>query len=663
MSLKDIINKNMKLLFRNKETAFTIIFGPLLIILIVSFAFMGSSKINVEIGAYSSNYTILTDKFISALIDKDFRVNIMDSKESCIKKIEEGEFGACIIFPPDFEIAENKTNEVEFYVDNSRINFVYAIIDSLADEFNLQTTALSKELTQNILNRLFVTRTVVLEELNATAKAEFAMEKSVNLADDAISSLTNGSSVTLSTIDLKTIRGYATSLETDVKLVYDNAAEAIDNSIIGLKKARDECDECTNSTITQIEITINRLNEIQEKINQIYDDSPQKLETMYMLIDSASNAVNKLQEGYDDLNTRISAASNTLGGINESLIDVKNSILETKGRMQHLKGLIDSLEISEASTVAAPISTNVKPISRGEQVTFTYPYLLIVVIMFMGLMLGSMLVVTDKTSKAAFRNFTTTTKDEFFTLGAFATTFLIVMFQFIIIFILSFFFVSTPLFSNIITTLIVAIFAIALFSFIGMIIGHLSTSREGSMITSLALASIFLFISNLVVPIEGMNKIIQSIASINPYVVMSELMKRALLFHLPFWKIGYEIFIILAVCILLFIIIIEVQKYSKKKYFKQLSVGAGMLEVEEKKQITPLEIKGMKIFNLHDLLESLDKIPRHEFKEIVNEKFNPIRDWVLKDVGNKKLAKKLGVKSKERMILIIEKFIKKSRKK
>jgi hypothetical protein len=59
MKLGTVIAKNLKLLFRSKESAYTIVFGPILIILLVSFAFMGATDdYTVRVGTYSPARTV-----------------------------------------------------------------------------------------------------------------------------------------------------------------------------------------------------------------------------------------------------------------------------------------------------------------------------------------------------------------------------------------------------------------------------------------------------------------------------------------------------------------------------------------------------------------------------------------------------------------------------
>jgi ABC-type multidrug transport system permease subunit len=332
-----------------------------------------------------------------------------------------------------------------------------------------------------------------------------------------------------------------------------------------------------------------------------------------------------------------------------------------KGSLTYTYELLDSIEVAEAGSIVSPIQTAINPITReDDNLTFTYPYVLMLVIMFMGLMLGSTLVVVDKTSHAAFRNFTTSTRDEFHIFMSYLTTLLVLLAQVFIILLFSYFLVSTPLLNNFATSIFIILIAISLWSFLGMIIGYLSNNQESSMIACLTIGSISLFISNLVIPIEGMNQLIRVFTYVNPYVVLSEMLKKSMLFNIPTGGFGAQLLIMLIVVIALFIAIILVQRYMKKRYFTQMRT----VEVKAvKKAVKPLEIMGRPVKDEFQLLTVLDLMTRADFQKLVTENSNPIYIWIRDEIGDKKLAGSLKTTSKERMILALDKRLKKMTRK
>src|SRR4051812_49024358 len=99
MKLSTTIAKNMKLLFRNKESAYTIIFGPLLIILLVSFAFMGASdEYTIRVGTYSPANTLFSQHTISILNQKNYLVSVYPTQADCVGSVKAGATHACMVF-------------------------------------------------------------------------------------------------------------------------------------------------------------------------------------------------------------------------------------------------------------------------------------------------------------------------------------------------------------------------------------------------------------------------------------------------------------------------------------------------------------------------------------------------------------------------------------
>ena len=288
-----------------------------------------------------------------------------------------------------------------------------------------------------------------------------------------------------------------------------------------------------------------------------------------------------------------------------------------------------------------------------EKVAFTYPYLFVLVMMFMGLLLASTLVVTDKMSRASFRNFTTPTSDTFHIFSSFITAFIILFVEAILILLASTIFVAEPLLLNTPATVLLVCITIVVFSFLGMIIGYLSKTQEAAMIASISVGSILLFVSNVISPIEGMLSFVQLIAKINPYLVLSELLKRSMLFGITLDQVFSELIIVLVLIIVLLLLTLFIQSRAKKKYFRQ----EGTLLAPHIP--APLMIAGHQINNLVELLDVLDHMTRVEFESVVKTDANVISEWVAKEVRHKSLSKKLRTTSKEKMIIVIDKYLSK----
>ncbi len=161
MALLKIIQKNFKLLIRSKSSALIIILGPLLVIFLVGIAFDNMDRYSINIGTYSDAYSPLSESFIEKLAAQDFALQKIDSEELCINKIKMGTLHSCIIFPPNLNIESGKINELIFYVDQSKMNLMWMVLDSLSTNVEERSSEVSRDITSNLLQKISEAQTAL----------------------------------------------------------------------------------------------------------------------------------------------------------------------------------------------------------------------------------------------------------------------------------------------------------------------------------------------------------------------------------------------------------------------------------------------------------------------------------------------------------------------
>ncbi len=662
MKFAKAIGKNLKLLFRKKETAFTIIFGPILIILLVSFAFSGSGETKAKVGVSSQEYTPLADKYVQTLNDEKYFVSTYSNTSKCISEIEKGSLHACLEFPEDFRIENNKSNEITFYADFSRINLVYMIIDSLSKKMELQSSSLSYEMTKEIIEKLTFAKKQIREQKGKVGEVRRRTSGTLkNLS-------TTGSKIQFdemanTSFDLKRLRGKVTHFKGVADSLEEETLITIEETQDLLSDLESGCDSCSNSTKNKIDSLQDSLNKHRESIVAKNDGSEEKLREAYDFIDALSSGIEDLRLSYQNLTSSASAAKTDIGDAVKRLEENEKDLNNIKGSLMFLLDSLESLEITQAESITSPVTTKIEPISsESSNLTFTYPYILMLVIMFMGLLLSSSLIVADKKSRAAFRSFTTSTPPSYQLFLSFVTSYLIIVAQVLAILLLSFFFIQNSLFRDFGVTSFILAVAIALFSFFGMIIGHLSNSQESATISSITIGSILLFVSNLVIPIESMDWVVRILTKYNPYVVLSELLKKSILFGTSWTLVFKELSFVFGGLVLLVVVLVMVQRYNQRKFFQKHS-DVGKRDEAEEKDVKPLELPKGRVEDAYDLLHVLDKMTRDEFSDFVNKDKNAIKDWVKNELEDKKLISKVSTRSKERMMIRLDKYLKKRAKK
>ena len=111
-------------------------------------------------------------------------------------------------------------------------------------------------------------------------------------------------------------------------------------------------------------------------------------------------------------------------------------------------------------------------------------------------------------------------------------------------------------------------------------------------------------------------------------------------------------FILLVMSIILLGLTVSIQRRIKRKYFKQAGILAPHIPVM-------LHLGSRQVRNEVELLDALDHMTRAEFDAIVSSDDNAISAWVMKELRNKSLGKQLRTTSKERMMLRLDKHLRK----
>jgi len=398
----------------------------------------------------------------------------------------------------------------------------------------------------------------------------------------------------------------------------------------------------------------------------LYNATPDEVQELLDAIDGISNS---LSDFASDLEKSAELNKDTQAKLESSkqgIAAIQSKILELKDALQKTKNNLTNIGVTSAETIVSPVNTKIEPVaSETSKLTFTFPFLLVLVIMFVALLLSSTLVLFEKNSKAFFRNFITPTRPAFFAVTTFLTSFIVIIIQTIIIIALANFFLKIPLFKNFIPTLLIVLVTCIFFIVLGMAIGYLFSTQEGAIMVSIVLGSIFLFLSNLVIPLESMAPALSGIIKYNPYVLASDVLRKSFLFTLRTSEALTAILILLGAAVIMFVLILVLRGFAHNKRIKQ---SPDLLEkklLEEPPKINPksqLQVGSQRVTNKLELLRLLSYLTKAEFEDIVNKQDNKIADWAENELKDIKLASKLRKHvSKEELMKILADEIKKEK--
>ncbi len=505
IKLFEIIKKNFMLLIRSRSSALIILFGPLILMLLIGFAFNTTSLFDIKVGTYSSSYSELSDSIVTQLQDEQFKVIKVDSEKLCVDMIKSGELHVCTVFPADLTI--KSSDKILFYVDKSRINFVYIILDRISTKISTKSNELSTALTNRLLTSI--------NNVNAKLSNTKIISGDLQANYDTITKLTN----VIAEINTTAPPSNFSSVNSEIDQIKSK------NNI-------------SSGLFSQLKVLISG-------IEASFNDVVYRMNTIATVKDSS---VKSLENIKTSLNGNIQSAK----VIEKNIKDVTEDI--------------NSIEIKDVARIVSPISTEIKPISaESSNLNYTFPTLVLLVVLFAGIFLGSSSVMEEKTSKAYFRNFITPTKNILFVLAQYMSNIIIIVLQMVILFVVMLLITKTSLGSSVLLNILLVLFLTGtIFILLGMTIGYLFKGQETANIGAISIGALLLFFSNTILPIETLPKGIRDIVQFNPFILGEAGLKKIILFGEPLKNISFSIYVLAGACIVLFFLSYYIRELTKR---------------------------------------------------------------------------------------------------
>ena len=526
-NLIELIVKNFMLLFRNKTSTLIFILGPLAVVLMLGFAFNTTDIYGLKLGVYSYSDSNLTSSLLQKL-STQFTIVKAGTVQNCIDGVKLNDWHVCLIFPEDFRVTGNNT--IEFYVNPTKINLVDTINNIISAKVAEERGEISTVLVEAILLRLSAINTeiqehsVVLDEI-----------KTMN-AD--IKDITSKLQQQFSSLDLD-------FNESDFQIVmindaYSNITE--ENKKIG--KANENVSDSTP----------------RGQINAAYLNTIGKLSLLEGALGNLSLAVNSTKPKLDSVKNVQGSVSSDFGVASQNLDLQLDKIKQLEDSVSTIKQQSE-LTIN-SKQIVQPINTNIKPITQDKRyINFIFPILIVLLLMFGGVFLGSSLVISEKTSRAYFRNLIVPVRRITFILASYITTMIILLIEVGIVFSVIYFFTKIP----VTLTALGSVFIIAsIFVFIGLFIGYFSRTAEISMLISIALVAMLLFFSNLILPIETI-AYLRDFAIYNPFTIAAGMIKENMLLQVGFKNQVKYVILLFAYLAIAFVATLLAQQLNKKR--------------------------------------------------------------------------------------------------
>ena len=150
MKISKLVAKHFLVLSRFPLGSLLIIIGPLLVLLLAGFAYNNNARFDLTVSTFVSEESELTQELLSALA-VDFATAPYDSLEECISSVKAVQSHACLAFSPDFVLGQGKQNVIAVYVDNSKVNIVDLIRNSLHTVIASESSEITTDLTETLV--------------------------------------------------------------------------------------------------------------------------------------------------------------------------------------------------------------------------------------------------------------------------------------------------------------------------------------------------------------------------------------------------------------------------------------------------------------------------------------------------------------------------------
>jgi ABC-type multidrug transport system permease subunit len=305
----------------------------------------------------------------------------------------------------------------------------------------------------------------------------------------------------------------------------DNLGESIENPSEILRDTINDLEEFENAS--QISSEIDSLKSLKENISSDF-------------------------ENLDDLNSKIDSLS----------LEIDSLILE----IDSLIIILDSANTIDAENIVSPIDLELESIiPESSKRDFLIPTIISLISLFGAVLIASTFVLKNKKTRAYFRNFVTPTRDLTFVVSTYLTCLIILIMQFILVFLGSYFLFEMNFFSMPLEIFSILFLSWSVFIFIGMFLGYLFKSEETIIFSAVLISSALMFFSNLILPLENISESLFRIAQFNPFVILENSFKQVYLFGLSFDSIWIGLAVLGGFFLVFGILTWVVRKLNKRR--------------------------------------------------------------------------------------------------
>lgn len=640
MKLFNIIAKNLKLLLRSSVSSLVLIMGPLLVIVLVGVSF-STNTYNLKIDVFSEKYSELSNSLIDKLASEKYNIEKSGSEAMCVGSVISGDAHACVVFPPEMDVENQRVNKIRFYVDQSKVNLVYLVMSTLTSSVGETSSQISKDLTQKVVSSLLSSKDTVAGSINYVEQAI--------ISAGAVSEDSDSSKSTLQSLDLSPETEFDFELQTakvrhELDKFITDAADIVSEGIELADDLEPWVEQNGTATLNKIKSSLEDLNSTLKSQHNLTSSE------LVTLVEEIESSISILSAKLETAQYASNDVILKMDSVKAQAASIQQNAQILKDNMNKVISDVYSIEITNVESIVSPITTEINTVVKSQNnLGFLFPSLIVMLIMFIGIFMSSTLVIMEKNSKASFRVFNTPTKKIMFDAATYLTGMLLLISQVMIILIASQVYFSIdflPSFGNIIISLVLIM---SFFILLGMLVGYIFKTEEIALLTGVSIASLMLLTSGIIFPLESMPSYIAQFAEYNPVVVSTNLFKRSFLFESGLDAIsGY----LWQMAMLLASVLILILIAGKSDYIKSIIKRPAKNKVKSDWIYSQFDFGGRKAKTLAEFIVSIQNKSPENFNFLMGK--NAFYEWLLLVYKHKDIASKVhNLRTKEELLKVL----------
>ena len=491
--LISIITKNFLMIASSKISLIILMAGPILLMFFIGVGLADNGLNNVPASIFYEEETEFAELFSNSLEANSFVLSKTDSLESCKNRVRSSGDSLCIELskvdydiPKDIGINKEEAEKagvgysVNIHADFSQPRTVWGVISGVKNVVEQFSIGIRESSSGKVKEKFEVFSVIIDAEADSILKAINILEKAERRIIDQLSEMPG---------DIA-----STSIQDSISLTRQNIESAINHLPSEYHYLLSPIDQ----ELSSIENNLNLMG-----YNSL--DSPQEL--IVSQVGQLRYAINKLENTRDNLQY--------LDKENDKLIDLNWDYV------------LHPIPVSYEALASEELKSNNTEL---EFIDYLFPSLISFFILFISLFLAVNLISREKSSEATIRNTLSKASGLTFFVANFITIFLIVIIQIFILMTIASPFLKFSIFSNYSFLGIILFSSISFFILIGMLLGKIFETQETSIIVSISISIILIIFSSLITPQETLPKLIKTIVSVSPLVIMESMFRRIFIF-------------------------------------------------------------------------------------------------------------------------------------